>query len=82
MGFPGFSRRAARLTTLLALTTLANLSGCSTNDLRGDDVSADPKRPDKMVDPFPEQQYRDELARQEQLRWNTAASAKSTGKPK
>ena len=76
---PVFSRRFARLTTLLALGAL--MGGCSTNDLRGDDVSADPMRPDKQPDPYTEQQYRDAQERERQ-RQSAAVSAKSTVKPK
>jgi len=76
MRLPESSRRAACLTTLLALV----LSACSTNDLRGGDVPTDP-RTDHAPDPYADQQWRDAQARALQ-RQRTAVAAKPAVKPK
>jgi hypothetical protein len=79
MRFPDPARLAARLTTLLVLSFLG--TGCATNDLRGDDVPADPVHPDQ-VDSSTEQQYRDARARELQRQQKTAVSARPTVKPR
>ena len=78
MRLPYLSLRIAGLTTLLALSALY---GCSTNEQRGDNVTWDPNRPDKQLDPVTQQQYRDAQERERQ-RQTTVVSAKSTVKPK
>jgi hypothetical protein len=60
---------------------LGTLLGCSTNELRGDDVSADPMRPDKVLDPYAARQDRVAQERERQ-RQSAIVSAKSTVKRK